>query len=250
MVFMSSLRRSRRTIPWRTSNCSRLCCRRARARNFKTTSRRANCRTCRSVGPARILRPLSPLTWSRSARSSEPRRASVSSGEKLGCPLLAHSRHHWLFATLPIAGPGTVRCRRASGARMRRREFLGLLGSAVAAWPVTVRAQQSTVPVIGYLSGRSPEDTVGEREAFHKGLSEGGFVDGRNVHVEYRWARGDYSGLTKLAAELVQRRVTVLAATGGDASAHAAKEATATIPVVFNMGGDPVKFGLVQSFNR
>jgi len=133
---------------------------------------------------------------------------------------------------------------------MRRREFLGLLGSAVAAWPVTVRAQQSTVPVIGYLSGRSPEDTVGEREAFHKGLSEGGFVDGRNVHVEYRWARGDYSGLAKLAAELVQRRVTVLAATGGDASAHAAKEATATIPVVFNMGGDPVKFGLVQSFNR
>jgi putative ABC transport system substrate-binding protein len=133
---------------------------------------------------------------------------------------------------------------------MRRRKFIGLLGGAAAAWPVTIRAQQSTVPLIGYLSGRSPEDTVGELEAFHKGLGEGGFVDGGNVNVEYQWAGGDYSRLTKLASELVQRRVTVLAATGGDASAHAAKEATATIPIVFNMGGDPVKFGLVQSFNR
>jgi putative ABC transport system substrate-binding protein len=133
---------------------------------------------------------------------------------------------------------------------MRRRDFIGLLGGAAAAWPVASRAQQSAVPLIGYLSGRSPEDTARELEAFHKGLSEGGFVSGGNVNVEYRWARGDYARLTALAGELVQRRVAVLAATGGDTSASAAKEATTTIPVVFNMGGDPVKAGLVKSINR
>jgi putative ABC transport system substrate-binding protein len=133
---------------------------------------------------------------------------------------------------------------------MRRRDFIGLLGGAAAVWPIASLAQQSAVPVIGYLSGRSLEDTVRELEAFHKGLSEGGFVSGNNVNIEYRWARGDYARLTALAAELVQRRVAVLAATGGDASAITAKEATSAIPVVFNMGGDPVKIGLVQSFNR
>ena len=133
---------------------------------------------------------------------------------------------------------------------MRRREFIRLLGSAAAVLPIAARAQQSAAPIIGYLSGRSPEDTIGELDAFHKGLGEGGFVNGGNVDVEYRWARGDYDRLTMLAKELVQRRVTVLAATGGDASARAAKEASATIPVVFNTGGDPVKFGLVQSLNR
>jgi ABC-type uncharacterized transport system substrate-binding protein len=106
------------------------------------------------------------------------------------------------------------------------------------------------LPLIGYLSARSPEDTVPELEAFHKGLGEGGFVSGRNVNIEYRWARGDYRRLPTLAAEFVQRRVTVLVATGGDPSALAAKEATATIPVVFTMGGDPVKSGVIQSFNR
>src|SRR5262245_16782457 len=120
---------------------------------------------------------------------------------------------------------------------MRRRDFIGLLGGAAAAWPIASLAQQSAVPVIGYLSGRSPEDTVRELESFHKGLSEGGFVSGGNVNIEYRWARGDYARLRALAAELVQRRVAVLAATGGDASASAAKEATSTIPVVFNMVG-------------
>src|SRR5215510_9208304 len=133
---------------------------------------------------------------------------------------------------------------------MNRREFIRLLGSATTVLPITAHAQQSPMPLIGYMSGRSPEDTVGELGAFHKGLSEGGFVSGGNVNIEYRWARGDYSQLSALAAELVQRRVTVLVATGGDASARAAKEATATIPVVFNMGGDLVKAGLVQSFNR
>ena len=100
------------------------------------------------------------------------------------------------------------------------------------------------------MSARSPEDTTQVLKAFYKGLGEGGFVSGQNVNVEYRWAHGDYGRLPALAAELVQKRVTVLVATGGDASALAAKEATTTIPVVFNTGSDPVKAGLVQSLNR
>jgi len=130
----------------------------------------------------------------------------------------------------------------------RRREFISLIGGAAAAWPLAARAQ--ALPVIGFMSARSPEDTVQVLAAFHRGLGDGGFVDGRNVSVEYRWARGDYGRLPALAAELVQQRVIVLVATGGDASARAAKEATATIPVVFNAGSDPIKAGLVQSFNR
>ena len=130
----------------------------------------------------------------------------------------------------------------------RRREFISLIGGAAAAWPLAARAQ--ALPVIGFMSARSPEDTVQVLAAFHRGLGDGGFVDGRNVSVEYRWARGDYGRLPALAAELVQQRVIVLVATGGDASARAAKEATATIPVVFNAGTDPIKAGLVQSFNR
>jgi len=133
--------------------------------------------------------------------------------------------------------------------RLRRREFILTFGGA-AVWPLAARAQQLAMRVIGFMSARSPEDTVRELEAFHKGLGEGGFVNGRNVNVEYRWARGDYGRLPTLAAELVQRHVTVLVATGGDPSALAAKEATATIPVVFTMGGDPVKNGIIQSFNR
>jgi putative ABC transport system substrate-binding protein len=133
---------------------------------------------------------------------------------------------------------------------MRRRDFISLLAGAAAAWPITSRAQQAAMPVIGYLSGRSPEDTVREQEAFHQGLGEGGFISGTSVKIEYRWARGDYRRLSTLAAELVTRGVTVMAATGGDASALAAKGASATVPVVFNMGSDPVKMGVVQSINR
>jgi putative tryptophan/tyrosine transport system substrate-binding protein len=133
---------------------------------------------------------------------------------------------------------------------VKRREVITLLGGA-AAWPLSARAQQAgAMPVVGFMSARSPEDTVQELNAFYKGLDEGGFIDRRNVTIEYRWARGDYARLPKLAAELVQQRVNVLVATGGDASARAAKAATATIPVVFNMGSDPVKAGLVESFNR
>jgi len=132
---------------------------------------------------------------------------------------------------------------------MRRREFIAGIGGT-AAWPMVARAQQPAMPVIGFMSARSPEDTVEVLKAFHGGLEQGGFIDGQNVNIEYRWARGDYSRLPVLATELIGRHINVLVATGGDASARAAKETTATIPVVFNMGGDPVKDGLVNSFNR
>jgi putative tryptophan/tyrosine transport system substrate-binding protein len=131
---------------------------------------------------------------------------------------------------------------------MRRREFIAAFGSA-AAWPVVARAQQVAMPVIGFMSGRSPEDTGPVLQAFLKGLEEAGFRNSQNVMIEYRWARGDYSRLPAFAAELVQRRVNVLAATGGGGSAEAAKRATSTIPIVF-VTGDPVKSGLVESFNR
>jgi putative ABC transport system substrate-binding protein len=131
---------------------------------------------------------------------------------------------------------------------MRRREFLGLLGGAAAAWPLESSAQQAKVPVIGFLSGRSPEDSVYVLAAFRRGLRESSFVDGHNITFEFRWARGHYNELPAMAAELVNREVDVLV---GVAAAHnAAKLSTMTIPVVFVTGGDPVKAGLVKSFNR
>src|SRR3954469_11294812 len=132
---------------------------------------------------------------------------------------------------------------------MRRREHIALLGAA-ALLPCVGYAQRSGLPVIGYLGAESPRPYATRLRAFHDGLAASGMVEGRNVAIDFQWAEGRYDRLRTLAAELVERRVAVIVASGGAPVALAAKSATTTIPVVFEMGGDPIALGVVSTLNR
>jgi len=131
---------------------------------------------------------------------------------------------------------------------MRRREFISLIGGA-AAWPLIARAQQPAMPVVGFLSSRSPGESASVVAAFREGLRETGFIEGQNLGIAFRWAEGRYDRLPALASELVSLPVTLLFAAGGPPSAFAAKGATSTIPIVFSAASDPVEIGLVPSLN-
>jgi putative ABC transport system substrate-binding protein len=160
-----------------------------------------------------------------------------------GLSCFTPSRIGSLAATIRKTGPGD------RDIEMKRRQFIAALGAAAAVWPCRAPAQQGT-PLVGFLNSASPDTYRFNADSFRLGLARAGFVEGRNVGIEERWAHGDYDSLPALAAELVQVGVTVIAATGDVASARAAQRASSTVPVVFTIGGDPVRFGLVQTINR
>jgi len=132
---------------------------------------------------------------------------------------------------------------------MRRREFIGIAGGAVA-WPLAARAQQPTIPIVGFVSGRSADTSVREVAGFLKGFNETGYVEGQNATIEYHWLEGQYDRLPSLMADFVRRRVAVIVTLGSGPAALAAKSATSTIPIIFAVGEDAVRMGLVTSLSR
>jgi ABC-type uncharacterized transport system substrate-binding protein len=133
---------------------------------------------------------------------------------------------------------------------MRRRQFIALLSGAAATWPLSARAQQPTMPIVGFVSGRSANTSAREVAAFHKGFNETGYVEGQNATIEYHWLEGQYDRLPSLMADFGRRRVAVIATLGSNPAALAAKAATTTIPIVFAVGVDAVEMGLVTSLAR